>query len=220
MSSKEEFEETIKEISIEFLILKKADSRVISDVSKFISRVYAFIWSSCAEDSPYLRVANCIIDANTSSWDKAQELQGVISEMGSDCLRSGYFSPIEEKEHYKSYDKFSSAVRNWLIAYGIAGPAVLIAEEKVLEKIIDSNHTLAIGILFFGGVLLQVLRSILYKATSWYAMDYKYVPDKKATRWMKFSVRINDNMLIDILVDLVAILMFMAATLLVLSVIG
>ena len=51
-------------------------------------------------------------------------------------------------------------------------------------------------------------------------MDYKYIPEEKATILMKYSIWANNNMWIDLLIDLFAILMFIAATVVVLKVIG
>jgi hypothetical protein len=220
MSTKRKYEELFKEISADYHALLESENRDIATTSKYISKAYAFICDNCSNDSPLLRIANGVIDSDINPWQKAQALHGVLSELESACEKSGYFKPIDEIEHYKSYEKFSSAVRNWLIAYGIAGPAILIAEENVLIKIVESKYTLLIGILFLGGVLLQVLRSILYKATSWFAMDYKYFPEDKATTKMKFSLWINNNMFIDLVVDMVAIVMFILATIFTLIVIG
>ena len=219
MTSKDEYINSLQALTDEYHGLSEADEKCIEKISNFISRAYAVIWDNCSDDSPHLMIAKKIIDSDDKYWNKAQSIQGIITALNTECEKTGYFTPIDENEHYKSYGKFSSAVRNWLIAYGVAGPALLLAEENMLTRINESNCAVAIGILFLGGVLFQVLKSLLYKATSWYAMDYKYIPEARATKKMKYSLWINNNMWIDMLIDLITILMFIAATVVVLNVI-
>lgn len=188
--------------------------------AEFVTTAYNILWSNCAEDSPYLELAKKVAESELDYRNRARAIFGVLKALLKDIDETGYFSAIDESEHYRSYDKFSTTLRNWLIAYGVGGPALLLAEKSILPRIIDTGKAPLLGVLFLGGVLLQVIKSAVYKATSWYAIDYNYVPEKKASWKMKSALWINNNMGIDLLFDLATIGMFIAATILVFVIIG
>lgn len=85
---------------------------------------------------------------------------------------SGFFAP---------YAEYNRTIRNWFIAYGAGGPALVLTQES-LRLDLESAGTLGcVGSLFLIGITCQVLSTLLNKWTNWcmyYLSDVASKSDK------------------------------------------
>ena len=67
----------------------------------------------------------------------------------------------------EQYDHHASSLRNWLMIYGVGGPALFLAHEKIYDKISDSGYLPLVAILFMGGAAIQILLALFDKYSEW-----------------------------------------------------
>lgn len=176
--------------------------------------IHTCIWSHSSLESPLLLEARSIAERNRVPKDRALELLGVLEAFNDAVKREGYYLPIEQKEAYSSYIKFSGAVRAWFIAYGVGAVAVLATNDFLLDKIATGGYSTWVVLTFLAGVAIQVGKSILYKFTSWLMIDYAYISEDRQSIWVKAAKRINDSILLDGGIDIATVLLFIMATVL------
>lgn len=69
----------------------------------------------------------------------------------------------DERRALDRYESSARAVRTWFIAYGIGVPAVLIANDAALNRLIQSGWMPSAMGLFLAGVLVQIVAEVLRK---------------------------------------------------------
>jgi hypothetical protein len=124
-----------------------------------------------------------------------------------------------EEGFYKSYAEFSKTVRTWFVAYGIGGPVVLLSNNAAWGWLVKSGHVPTMGLLFLIGGALQVAGALLNKHAMWYLYVGEYMPATKSKRAYKFFDKYSDQDWIDVVIDLVSLVLFGAATYLAFSII-
>ena len=120
--------------------------------------------------------------------------------------------------HFANYAEYSKTLRSWLVAYGIGGPVLFLANKDAPAKLANSPHLKAIITLFVAGVALQIILAFINKWAAWHLYKGNVSDGYEETLLYKTWVWINDQSWIDFFVDLGALVAFSAATWIVLSV--
>jgi hypothetical protein len=125
----------------------------------------------------------------------------------------------EESGFYEPYAYFSRTLRTWLVGYGIGAPILIISQDHLSNKILDSGIGDNITIWFLSGVCVQVIAAILYK----YSMGYIYFselnPTLENTKRFIIADWISEAFWLELLFDILAIVCFMRGTYLVTKVV-
>jgi hypothetical protein len=100
---------------------------------------------------------------------------------------------------FGSYSEFSRTVRTWFVGFGIGGPVVLMANEKIWNQLSKSGLLRDIGWLFLIGAGLQVISAILSKHSMWHLYFAEPVPtdspadlEKKQRHRERWVYRLSD----------------------------
>ncbi len=128
-----------------------------------------------------------------------------------------------KSEYYPPYAEYSKTLRTWFVAYGIGGPVVLLANEKVWPSIVSSGLSFDIGLLFLIGGGVQVISALLNKHAMWHlyyseAGPYDTAEDKRAkelykgTMYYKVAEWYSIQNWIDELLDVYTLVLFGWAT--------
>lgn len=75
--------------------------------------------------------------------------------------------PKVEAGYYDAYATFARNLRQWLLAYGVGGPALLLSQEHLTDRISRSGDAETITALFAVGVGAQVGAALIYKSAMW-----------------------------------------------------
>jgi len=177
-----------------------------------IACAYACIDSNTSSASPYFFRAKVILESTTlNAQQRARGMLTLLSALLGDCRSTGYRIPIDEPTFYDAFGRHSASLRNWLIAFGIGAPALLLTHETLIARLLASGSALLIASLFLGGVLLQIVKAFLFKFTAWSARGYADTADHRASHWMRFSIWLHESMLFDVGFDLVTLMAFLIA---------
>jgi hypothetical protein len=115
--------------------------------------------------------------------------------------------------YFKSYEEYSKTLRSWLVAYGMAVPAILLSNEKVLFAVASVlNYKFIVG-LFFVGVLLQVLLATFNKWAMWLIYRGESDISFRGTKSYKFADIYSHQFRIDVFVDIATLSCYAWATL-------
>ena len=84
-------------------------------------------------------------------------------------------------EYMASYEKFSSQLRTWLVAYGVGAPA-LVASNAQIWASLDEGAIKPVVILFLVGLSLQAVYCAVYKWAQWrlYVAEYTTEEERAA----------------------------------------
>ena len=116
------------------------------------------------------------------------------------------------REFHAAYDGYSRTLRTWLVAYGIGAPVLLMTNDSLWRAIAESGDMTWIGALFLIGVALQVLLATLNKTAMW-VLYYGEIRSDFEEGWVcSFAAWLSRQFWIDILVDLLSMGLFAAAT--------
>lgn len=113
---------------------------------------------------------------------------------------------------FKVYAEYNSALRNWLIGYGIGLPAVILSNQNIFQIIDHKSEFKVLMSFLIVGVLSQIISAIINKITNW--LVYRVAEDisKKDIFIYKHGVKLSERFYIDIFLDLVSIFTYMGAT--------
>jgi len=118
------------------------------------------------------------------------------------------------KEFGEGFSGYEKTLRTWFVAYGIGGLVIFLTQPWLREKLVVDANAKYIAIFFLSGVMVQVLESILYKASTWYPY-YRALEDVQSNRWWyKMSDYVHKHYSIDIVLDLLTFITFAIATIL------
>lgn len=123
----------------------------------------------------------------------------------------------QAKEYHDSYTEFSKTLRAWMVAYGAGGPILVVSQSHLWSKLEDAPNAKILAILFFLGVLLQVLSALIYKWAMW--ERYLVVGNEKVDSWTNcVASYLSKQYWIDVVVDIGSFIFFGFATIGVLNV--
>jgi hypothetical protein len=119
---------------------------------------------------------------------------------------------IDASGSYTTYLEYNKVLRTWFVAFGVGGPALLLANATVTKRLTDAGCLRAVAALFFVGVASQVLGAFINKLANWYVHSaYSHISvDRSAKHHVAEWVA--NQFWIDIAVDLVTIASFGIAT--------
>ena len=179
------------------------------------ARIYQCILDHTCKTSAFTLQANAVIASDLSEANQATALLGILNALVETSQKNGFCVPTDEDEAYDAYGRHASTLRNWFIAYGVGGPALVATHDGLIAKISAAHTGALIAVLFLGGVGLQILSTIIYKAAAWSTMDYGSTPEQKVGLWTRVSTKITNSVLIEIITDLGTLGLFAWATILV-----
>ncbi len=121
-------------------------------------------------------------------------------------LSEGYFGP---------YSSYANTLRAWFVAFGVGGPALLITNSELMTSMKSQNVTGEIGILFSVGVAAQVAMAFINKILMWYIYAGEGDDSFKLTCRYRFSDKVTKYFFPDIVCDLISIVTFAWASVLI-----
>jgi hypothetical protein len=124
-------------------------------------------------------------------------------------------STSEESGFFEPYAYYAKTLRAWLVAYGVGGPALIITHPETLRSLSNRGCASTVGWLFFCGVAAQVLIAFLNKIAMWYIYRCEAHSEFIDSFSYKCADEFSENFWLDILLDLVSIICFTIATILV-----
>jgi len=89
-------------------------------------------------------------------------------------------NPKEETGFDEAYLAFARTLRIWFVAYGIGVPVLILNQDKLLQKLLQSGHALGVARFFLAGVGVQILTAIVYKAAMWHPLPSRIRPLRQA----------------------------------------
>lgn len=113
--------------------------------------------------------------------------------------------------YFSSHKGFSSALRNWLIAYGIGGPAFIASQQHLWNGIEDST-ALCAGLLFLLGTSTQIAATAFLKWVMWKLWIHDSVPSRKKGFLFCLANFASKSYVVDLVADFVSFSAFMTAT--------
>ena len=119
---------------------------------------------------------------------------------------------------FAAYTEYNRVLRTWFVALGIGGPALFLVNSTLAEKLAAAGHLRIVVFLFLTGATAQVLGALLNKIANWYAYAATIDPKMKGTRRERLADWLIDQFWIDITIDVVTILAFVAAAWLLMTV--
>ncbi len=119
----------------------------------------------------------------------------------------------QEGDHEVSCES-SKSLRMWLVAYGIGAPA-FITHPSILEKVSQTGNARLVGLLFLCGVALQVYLFFRTKISMWYLCFDEWQSEFERNSTSEICEWYSERFLLDAAVDLLTIVFFGTATVLV-----
>lgn len=142
-----------------------------------------------------------------------------MTESTSPEVKASKETEVDSDYYYDSYKEFSWKFRLWVVAFGVSVPAVVLTNEKLLDRIRESSWGIAAIVLCFAGVIIQVLLTWVYKTSMWFGHQHlnKYI--KKRNKHLRLSSRITHNYCIEFSVDLATLILFLTSTAILFSIV-
>ncbi len=113
---------------------------------------------------------------------------------------------------FEAYSSATTNLRTWLVAYGIGAPVLFLSNESLWRALAVAQCASCVGVLFLGGVVLQVLIALINKNAMWFCYFGEAKPAFKSSRTYKAFDWISEQFWIDIILDILSIVLFIAAT--------
>jgi len=119
---------------------------------------------------------------------------------------------------WEAYAEWSKHLRTWLVAYGIGAPILFLSRKEVWEIVAASPKRRIITILFLGGVAAQVALATINKWSSWgYYSIEQWSASYAGAWWAPLARWLVSQFWMDVLIDLLTLGAFIAATVLTLN---
>ena len=114
--------------------------------------------------------------------------------------------------YFEGYSSFAKTLRTWLVAYGVGGPALVLTQKALADRLMASGTAPRITMLFLIGVACQVLTALIFKASMWYLYLGEGKPDLQRLKRYKVANWVSEAFWIEIGLDLVSLACFGIAT--------
>ncbi len=127
-------------------------------------------------------------------------------------------APERIKLLWEAYAEWSKHLRTWLVAYGIGAPILFLSRKEVWDVLATSPNRRIITVLFLGGVASQVVLATVNKWSSWGYYSVEQSPSLYANAWWAPLAKwLVNQFWMDVVIDLVTLGAFIAATVLTLN---
>jgi len=112
------------------------------------------------------------------------------------------------KEYFEQYWRYCSAVRNWLVAFGIGCCVLLISEKSGIFKEVCEKKKIDIVFWLLVGVGAQILLALLNKYIHW-CIYWGMEDNKFGKGWCyRAALKMSRCFWIDVLVDVLTVIVF------------
>ena len=115
--------------------------------------------------------------------------------------------------HLEAYKVYSQTLRTWFVGFGIGGPALMLVNPAIADKLNSAPAGKLIVTLFLLGAGAQVALALLNKIANLMVYDAKQGnprqgPSQKPTRWEKVWDFLARCFAIDLAIDLATFILF------------
>ena len=83
-------------------------------------------------------------------------------------VQANGLSPGRAERTFQAYLEYNRVLRTWFVAFGVGGPALFLANDKIAQRLAQAHQLRLVVILFLLGALGQIIGSLLNKAANWY----------------------------------------------------
>ena len=126
---------------------------------------------------------------------------------------------LNREANLSLYSEYNKTLRAWLVAYGIALPALFITSEDAKNYLSSLVYHETIIIIFLSGLASQITIAFVNKFVSWsaYHRDDCIILDKNCSNITKKIASFENSISIDFIFDIFSILFFSTATVMLLT---
>jgi hypothetical protein len=117
-----------------------------------------------------------------------------------------------ETGYWQPYAEFAKTLRTWFVGYGVGAPALVLTQQEVRRRLVDSGWMHPLGWLFLSGVFLQVILAFVYKTAMWQLYMGETDESRRDGRWYRWASEISEWAWPEFTVDLLTIALFIVAT--------
>jgi hypothetical protein len=124
----------------------------------------------------------------------------------------------ELNRNFENYSKYNFTLRAWFVLFGIGGPVTILANEHLLEVILNKHEYFYAIDYFIFGMSAQIIAAFINKICAWCNYYGRSEEGKRATlifrrgfgnSWLfSFSSWVSRQFLIDISLDLITGFLF------------
>ena len=120
-------------------------------------------------------------------------------------------SSVLSQSYFESYAEYNRILRSWFVAFGVGGLALFLVQSPAREALLASGQTRTVVILFLSGVTAQIVVAFLNKYANWYCYYGEDNPAFLRSPLYRFWSRIASQFWIDIILDILTVVCFLAA---------
>jgi len=117
-----------------------------------------------------------------------------------------------ERGFFDAYASAATNLRTWLVAYGIGAPVLFLSNEYLWQALARAKCARCVGILFLGGVALQLFIALVNKNVMWFCYAGEAKPALKLSWKYKLCDWLSERFCIDIGIDLASVAFLIVAT--------
>ena len=117
-----------------------------------------------------------------------------------------------QKDYFDAYLEYNKALRTWFVAFGVGGPALLLANQQVATALSKAQQLECVAIAFLIGICAQIAGALLNKVANWYVYANLTPIVKKESIQYKVSYGFLGHFWIDWVIDAVTIIAFCYAS--------
>lgn len=114
---------------------------------------------------------------------------------------------FKAKEYFEQYWRYSAAVRNWFVAFGIGCCVLLMSENAGFKEVSKENKANIVRCLL-AGVICQILLALLNKYVHWCVYWGKENKEFGKSEIYQKAWRISTWFWIDVVADLLTVIVF------------
>lgn len=116
-----------------------------------------------------------------------------------------------DKDYFNLYCEYAKTLRAWLVGFGIGTPAVFFTQDQIRQVVVHAACHVWLIALFMAGVACQVLVALINKWVNWYVFLCQ-TQGKTGTPAFARCFRYSNNMTVDFVFDVTAVICFAGAT--------
>ena len=111
-------------------------------------------------------------------------------------------------DFYKAYEEYNTALRQWLVAFGIGGPVFLVANDRVAKALAESGNLRIVVTCFLLGAAAQVMIAFGNKVAMWQLYNFNQEKRVQQTPFDKAADWFAKQFWLDALFDLTSIAVY------------
>jgi hypothetical protein len=111
-------------------------------------------------------------------------------------------------EEFAAYLEYNKVLRSWFVAFGVGGPALILVNQSVSQRLVAAHQTWWVASFFLSGAAAQVAGALINKIANCYAYSVKSRPELSVKWWVVLSRWLLEQFWIDITLDAATILAF------------